>query len=275
VVKCEEVGLTNKPIMFFERGGGTAPNNILYHTCSNVTPTPTVTSTNTPTPTRTPALTPTPTGTPTPTPSLSSGPGVTTYDWYTLENCWDQTTGYTNGLTIGTYVVNDRVQTIMVISEIWKVIAVSSNNPAPLETKIEVIKLTLPTPPYNKLTYCPPVFEYFLSDPYDATTTTPFCSSPGKSTGTYIKTFAPTILSLYDYPVYDHSGSLFEGAGNDYNYFIATSSNVNSYTSGSVPLSNNRILIKIDNSSGTGAGKVVDISSTTCVGGGGGADYHY
>jgi hypothetical protein len=37
VVKCEEVGLTNKPIMFFERGGGTAPNNILYHICSNIT----------------------------------------------------------------------------------------------------------------------------------------------------------------------------------------------------------------------------------------------
>ena len=70
VVKCEEVGLTNKPIMFFERGGGTAPSNILYHICSNVTPTPTIT----PTPTRTPALTPTntPTPTPTPTPSATS-----------------------------------------------------------------------------------------------------------------------------------------------------------------------------------------------------------
>ena len=76
VVKCEEVGLTNKPIMFFERGGGTAPNNILYHMCSNVTPTPT--PTNTPTPTVTPANTPTPTGTPTPTPTntpLFSGSG--------------------------------------------------------------------------------------------------------------------------------------------------------------------------------------------------------
>ena len=68
VVKCEEVGLTNKPIMFFERGGGTAPSNILYHICSNVTPTPTIT----PTPTRTPALTPTNTPTPTPTPSSTS-----------------------------------------------------------------------------------------------------------------------------------------------------------------------------------------------------------
>ena len=76
VVKCEEVGLTNKPIMFFERGGGTAPSNILYHICSNVTPTPT--PTNTPTPTVTPANTPTPTGTPTPTPTntpLFSGSG--------------------------------------------------------------------------------------------------------------------------------------------------------------------------------------------------------
>jgi len=76
VVKCEEVGLTNKPIMFFERGGGTAPNNILYHMCSNVTPTPTPTIT--PTPTVTPANTPTPTGTPTPTPTntpLFSGSG--------------------------------------------------------------------------------------------------------------------------------------------------------------------------------------------------------
>jgi hypothetical protein len=71
VVKCEEVGLTNKPIMFFERGGGTAPSNILYHICSNVTPTPTIT----PTPTRTPSLTPTPTPTPTitPTPTQSDG----------------------------------------------------------------------------------------------------------------------------------------------------------------------------------------------------------
>ena len=68
VVKCEEVGLTNKPIMFFERGGGTAPSNILYHMCSNVTPTPTPTIT--PTPTVTPTYTPTPT--PTPTPSATS-----------------------------------------------------------------------------------------------------------------------------------------------------------------------------------------------------------
>jgi hypothetical protein len=72
VVKCEEVGLTNKPIMFFERGGGTAPSNILYHICSNVTPTPTPTITPisvTPTPTPTPTITPTPTGTGTETPS--------------------------------------------------------------------------------------------------------------------------------------------------------------------------------------------------------------
>jgi len=76
VVKCEEVGLTNKPIMFFERGGGTAPNNILYHMCSNVTPTPTPTIT--PTPTVTPTKTPTPTPTPSATPnntSLFSGSG--------------------------------------------------------------------------------------------------------------------------------------------------------------------------------------------------------
>jgi len=64
--------------MFFERGGGTAPSNILYHICSNVTPTPTPTATITPTPTVTPANTPTPTGTPTPTPTntpLFSGSG--------------------------------------------------------------------------------------------------------------------------------------------------------------------------------------------------------
>ena len=63
VVKCEEVGLTNRPIMFFEKGGGTAPTNIVYHTCSNVTPTPTPTATrvSTPTPTPTPTHTPTPT----------------------------------------------------------------------------------------------------------------------------------------------------------------------------------------------------------------------
>jgi len=83
VVKCEEVGLTNKPIMFFERGGGTAPNNILYHMCSNVTPTPTPTITPTsvtPTPTPTPTITPTPTSsaavgsTPTPTPTTTPTP---------------------------------------------------------------------------------------------------------------------------------------------------------------------------------------------------------
>ena len=274
VVKCEEVGLTNRPIMFFEKGGGTAPTNILYHICSNVTPTPTPTITPTSvTPTPTSTHTPTPTPTQTQTPSGSSSGLPPTKDWYTLENCWDQTTGYTTGLTIGTYVVNNRVTTFLDIGTIWKVIAISSNDPAPLESKISVA----PSLDYFSAIQngCPPIFEYFLSDPYDATTTTPFCSSPGKSTGTYIKTFAPTILNLYDYPVYDYSGSLFEGAGNDYNYFITTSSGVNSYTSGSVPLSNNRLLIKIDNSSGTGAGKVVDISSTTCVGGGGGIDYHY
>jgi hypothetical protein len=63
VVKCEEVGLTNKPITFFERGGGTCPSNLFIHTCSNITPTPTPSIT----PTKTP--TPTPTHTPTPTPS--------------------------------------------------------------------------------------------------------------------------------------------------------------------------------------------------------------
>ena len=91
VVKCEEVGLTNKPIMFFERGGGTAPTNILYHTCSNVTPTPTPTATNTPTPTKTP--TPTPTNnviisSPTPTPTPSATPSSLT----TLNNVVSGTT---------------------------------------------------------------------------------------------------------------------------------------------------------------------------------------
>ena len=85
-VKCEEVGLTNKPIMFFERGGGTAPNNILYHMCSNVTPTPTPTITPTsvtPTPTPTSTITPTPTSsaavgsTPTPTPTTTPTPTPT------------------------------------------------------------------------------------------------------------------------------------------------------------------------------------------------------
>ena len=78
VVKCEEVGLTNKPIMFFERGGGTAPSNILYHICSNVTPTPTPTATNTPTPTVTPTNTPTPTLTSTNTPTPTPTPTPTT-----------------------------------------------------------------------------------------------------------------------------------------------------------------------------------------------------
>jgi len=90
VVKCEEVGLTNKPIMFFERGGGTAPNNILYHICSNVTPTPTPTLTNTPTPTQTSALALTSTPTPTPTPSSTptEEPADTnTYYYYRLGDC--------------------------------------------------------------------------------------------------------------------------------------------------------------------------------------------
>jgi hypothetical protein len=190
------------------------------------------------------------------------------YDWYTLENCWDGTTGYTTSFTPGTYVVNDRLTTFLDIGTIWKVIHVSSSDPAPSTTKISV------SPSLNYFGAiqqgCPPVFEYFLSDPYDATTNTPFCSSPGKLTGTYIKTFAPTISSFYDYSIYDHSGNLFNGAGNDYNYFIATSSGVNSYTNGSTPLSNERILIKIDNSSGGVAGRVLDISQTTCSGSGGG-----
>ena len=97
-VKCEEVGLTNKPIMFFERGGGTAPNNILYHMCSNVTPTPTPTitptsvtptPTNTPTPTSSDAVgstpTPTSTGTPTPTPTPTNAYELYTADRYTCD----------------------------------------------------------------------------------------------------------------------------------------------------------------------------------------------
>jgi hypothetical protein len=86
VVKCEEVGLTNKPIMFFERGGGTAPSNILYHICSNVTPTPTptppVTPPNTLTPTPTPTLTPT--RTPSPSPEVVN---TATYYYYRLGDC--------------------------------------------------------------------------------------------------------------------------------------------------------------------------------------------
>jgi hypothetical protein len=99
VVKCEEVGLTNKPIMFFERGGGTAPSNVLYHTCSNVTPTPTVTSTNTPTPTPTQIIsltsTPTPTPTITPTRTPPSTTGTTVYYWYALGDCQDMRYTYT------------------------------------------------------------------------------------------------------------------------------------------------------------------------------------
>jgi hypothetical protein len=90
-VKCEEVGLTNKPIMFFERGGGLAPTNILYHTCSNVTPTPTPTVTPTSvTPTPTPTITPTPTfsaavgSTPTPTPTNTTTPTPTPTNAYEL-----------------------------------------------------------------------------------------------------------------------------------------------------------------------------------------------
>jgi len=191
-----------------------------------------------------------------------------TYDWYTLENCWDQTTGYTTGLSHGTYVVNNRVTTFLDIGTIWKVIKVSSSDPAPLTSKITV---AASLDYYNLIQNgCPPVFEYFLTDPFDATTNTPFCSSPGKTTGTYIKTFAPTISNFYDYLIYDHSGNLFNGAGSGFNYFVATSSGVNSYTNGSTPLSTTRSLIEIDNNSGTGAGKVLNISSTTCSGGGGG-----
>ena len=96
VVKCEEVGLTNKPIMFFERGGGTAPSNILYHICSNVTPTPTVTPTNTATPTQTPAVTPTntPTVTNTPTPTPTPTTDTTVYYWYALGDCNDMGYNY-------------------------------------------------------------------------------------------------------------------------------------------------------------------------------------
>jgi hypothetical protein len=107
VVKCEEVGLTNKPIMFFERGGGTAPNNILYHICSNVTPTPTPTATNTPTPTRTPALTPTPTltstNTPTPTPTPTTD--TTVYYWYALGDCNDMRYTYTQVTNTGAGII--------------------------------------------------------------------------------------------------------------------------------------------------------------------------
>jgi hypothetical protein len=105
VVKCEEVGLTNKPIMFFERGGGTAPNNILYHICSNVTPTPTVTPTNTPTPTPTNAIINTSTPTPTPTPTRTPLPSpeavdTATYYYYRLGDCQYMGYSYT-AITFG------------------------------------------------------------------------------------------------------------------------------------------------------------------------------
>lgn len=63
VVKCDQVGFTNKPINFFEKGGGSCPNGLTYYTCSNVTPTPTPTLTPV-SPTPTPTLTLTPTATP-------------------------------------------------------------------------------------------------------------------------------------------------------------------------------------------------------------------
>jgi hypothetical protein len=105
VVKCEEVGLTNKPIMFFERGGGTAPNNILYHICSNVTPTPTPTATNTPTPTPTRIISLTPTPTPTLTPTRTPSPSpeavdTATYYYYRLGDCQYMGYSYT-AITFG------------------------------------------------------------------------------------------------------------------------------------------------------------------------------
>ena len=73
VVKCDQVGFTNKPISFFEKGGGSCPNGLTYYTCSNVTPTPTLTST----PAATPVSTPVPTSTPTLTPTLTPTPSTT------------------------------------------------------------------------------------------------------------------------------------------------------------------------------------------------------
>jgi hypothetical protein len=70
VVKCDQVGFTDKPINFFEKGGGSCPDGLTYYTCSNVTPTPTPTLTSTPTSTTVSStLTPTPTKTLTPTPT--------------------------------------------------------------------------------------------------------------------------------------------------------------------------------------------------------------
>ena len=59
--KCNQVGITGKPVSFFEKGGGTCPNGINSYLCPNVTPTPTktVTPTVTPTNTVTPTVTPT------------------------------------------------------------------------------------------------------------------------------------------------------------------------------------------------------------------------
>ena len=73
VVKCDQVGFTDKPINFFEKGGGSCPDGLTYYTCSNVTPTPTPTLTSTPTSTTVSStLTPTPTNTVTPTPTVTS-----------------------------------------------------------------------------------------------------------------------------------------------------------------------------------------------------------
>ena len=87
---------------------------------------------------------------------------------------------------------------------------------------------------------------------------------------------APDIPEILNYKVYNATtGQLFEGMGNSYQYFIATSSGVNSKTDPSVPGvgSTTRYLIKIDgtttnNGAGT-PGTVLDISTTTCSGGGG------
>jgi hypothetical protein len=71
VVKCDQVGFTDKPINFFEKGGGSCPNGLTYYSCSNVTPTPTLTSTPAATPAATPTATPVSTPTPTPTPTAT------------------------------------------------------------------------------------------------------------------------------------------------------------------------------------------------------------
>ena len=62
VNKCDQVGITGKPVSFFEKGGGNRPNGINIYLCPNVTVTPT--NTVTPTKTATPTVTPTPSATP-------------------------------------------------------------------------------------------------------------------------------------------------------------------------------------------------------------------